>query len=102
MLHQAVDLKYRHLAHDTTSTGGFQQATRWPGARPPRGGGASRQWRSANGERGAKRQPFGWLLGLGTVPSKVASLIRSTSSRGIEPRSPIVYGCWGSANRSAT
>ena len=49
-----------------------------------------RQRWSANGQRGAKRQPAGWLLGLGTVPSMVASRSRSTSMRGIEPSRPIV------------
>jgi len=90
MLDQAVDLKDRDIGHDATSTGAFQHATWWPGAISRSGGGCCRQRRSANGQRGAKRQPAGWLLGLGTMPSMVARRSRSMSMRGIEPNRPIV------------
>ena len=92
MLDQAIDLKDRRLAHAAASTGAFQQATRWVGLMSRSGGDASRQRPSANGQRGAKRQPFGWLLAPGTVPSIVASRSRSTSRRGIEPSSPMRVG----------
>src|SRR5262249_10239212 len=90
MLDEAIDLEDWRLAHAAISTGAFQQATRWEAVMSRSGGGASRQRPSAKGHRGAKRQPFGWLLAPGTVPSMVASRARSTSSRGIEPKSPIV------------
>ena len=48
-----------------TSTGAFQQATRWPGAMSRSGGGSCRQRRSANGQRGAKRQPLRLVVGAG-------------------------------------
>src|SRR6516162_3160504 len=95
MLHQAFDLKHsihRHAAllPRLSSTGARQQATKWFDAISRNGGGSSEQRRSANGQRGAKRQPFGWRSELGTMPSMVDRRSRSSSRRGIEPSSPMV------------
>mgnify|MGYP000852742198 CR=1 FL=1 len=63
------------------------------GSRGPmlrKAGGCAWQRASANGQRGAKRQPAGWLSGLGTLPSMVDRRSRTTSSRGIEPSRPMV------------
>ena len=54
------------------------------------GGRLARQASSANGQRGAKRQPGGGALRSGTTPSITASCSAFWSSRGSEPISPTV------------
>ena len=96
MLDQAVDLQDRDIARATSlmtparpapSSSAHLMAGRDVAQRRRL---AARQRRSANGQRGAKRQPVRLVVGLGTVPSMVASRSRSTSMRGIEPSRPIV------------
>src|SRR4029453_18336118 len=108
VLGEARDREQR-FAHDAaaagreSSSGAFQQAARWPGAISRSTGCSALQRASANGQRGLKRQPGGRAKGLGTTPSMAISRSSpSLPSRGIEPRSPNVYGCCGSANSRPT
>ena len=95
MLHQAVDLEQDLSASRSCAI--RQLDRRLPAGDLVAGRDVAQRRRlargsaaSANGQRGEKRQPAGWLLALGTVPSMVDSRSRSTSSRGIEPSRPIV------------
>src|SRR6266404_7957342 len=82
--------------------GARQHADSCPLSRSMSGGSSCRQRSITNGQRGWKRQPVTGARGLGTWPSIAASRSCSMSSLGIEPSSPTVYGCCGSAKSAAT
>src|SRR5262249_25771311 len=78
-------------AHDRTSSSGARMhRDAWPGPTDTIGGGACLQISRTNGQRGANRHPFGSAAMFGTMPSMAASSSTLQSSRGVEPRRPIV------------
>jgi hypothetical protein len=63
---------------------------------PASGGSTVRQTSTAIGQRGRNGQPEGRLTSDGGVPSiGISGSFSSTSIRGMEPSSPIVYGIRG-------
>src|SRR5262249_51365959 len=75
-----------------------QQRSRWPGSSTRFAScGSSKHLSNACGQRGRNLQPFGELMSDGGEPSiECSRSTRGRSSRGIEPRSPHVYGCCAS------
>src|SRR5262245_50364748 len=83
-----------------------KQATLWPGRTSLSGGVFSKCIGFASAQRGAKRQP-GLMSprSVGTVPGIASSFcfwVAARSIRGMDRRSPCVYGCSGSLNSSPT
>src|SRR5262249_18388798 len=79
---------------------GWKQATRWFGATSRSSGTRVRGRSSARGQRSANAHIVGSSRSDGTRPGISRSLRRASSlsyGRGIAFRSPIVYGCCGSA-----
>src|SRR5206468_2510077 len=78
---------------------------RWPGATSRNIGSCSEQRAKAKRQRGAKRQPGGGLISIGTEPPIASSRVLcalSRSMRGIELINPCVYGWRGLSNRLST
>ena len=102
-LTRPLDLEHGRVAHArapcASSTGAFQQATRWPGA-DARAAAAARL-AAARGRRtgSAARSgsPCGWSTGLGTVPSIVDSRSRVAVERA--GSSPAGRACRDAAGR---
>src|SRR5690606_32965149 len=72
------------------SIGAYQQAASWPSPKDTVGGTSAWQRRPENGQRGAKRQPFGLSSSGGTEPLMVASRPCRRPGDGTEPNRPIV------------
>src|ERR671935_64830 len=83
-------------------SGASQQAAACCGVISMSGGTSWRHFSTAKGQRGWKRQPGGNAAAFGTKPWMAASRSCSRCRRGMEPRSPIVYGCCGSAKSRST
>src|SRR6266700_3297509 len=97
-----LDLEQRRAHDRICSSGARMQRDAWPGPTGTIGGGACVQISRTNGQRGANRHPVGSAAMFGTMPSMAASSSTLQSSRGMEPRRPIVYGCCGAANSTST
>src|SRR5262249_1396582 len=85
-----LDLEQRRAHDRTCSSGARMQRDAWPGPTGTIGGGACVQISRTNGQRGAKRHPLASAPMFGTMPAMAASSLTLQSSRGMEPRRPIV------------
>src|SRR5690625_4380749 len=105
-----TDLKVSHLQHGISHhplslPGG--RLSRWQRLQRPSpislSSGMVRHLSQAYGQRSRNGQPCGTSSRLGGLPGMAWSIPDwSRSSRGTESSSPLVYGCWGSANSSCT